>query len=195
MCGMSDCNTKMTPCNQTPLGSDPDGAPITCKFDYASAVGMLIYLSSNSRPDIQYAVHQCARFTHFPKKSHEDAILRICRYLQGTKDKGLQFNPNNNMTLDHVTGTVLDVDINKTAMLHSTVFEDNNGALSLALSLKMSPRTKHIAIKYHHFRENIGEEKGIILSKIDTSLQKADILTKGLGAQIHVSIQTLLMGW
>jgi hypothetical protein len=59
----------------------------------------------------------------------------------------------------------------------------------------MSPRNKHIAIKYHHFRDNIGEEKGIILSKIDTSLQKADILTKGLGAQIHVSIRTLLMGW
>jgi hypothetical protein len=94
----------------------------------------------------------------------------------------------------HKTGMALDVDINKTTMLHSTVFEDNNGALSLALSPKMSPRTKHIAIKYHHFCENIGEEKGIILSKINTSLQKADILTKGLGAHIHISIRTLLMG-
>ena len=86
-CGMKDCNTKSTPCNQTPLGTNPDGDPVTGKFEYASAVGMLMYLSSNSRPDIQYAVHQCARFTHFPKKTHEGATLQICRYLQGTKDK------------------------------------------------------------------------------------------------------------
>ena len=52
-----------------------------------------MYLSSNSRPDIQYSVHQCACFTHFPKKTHEEAILRVCQYLQGTKDKGLLFNP------------------------------------------------------------------------------------------------------
>lgn len=81
------------------------------------------------------------------------------------------------------------------AKLYSTVFEDNNGALSLATSPKLSPRTKHIAIKYHHFRDSIGEEKGIIIEKVDTTLQKADILTKGLPAATHVSIRTLLMGW
>jgi hypothetical protein len=81
------------------------------------------------------------------------------------------------------------------AIVHSTVFEDNNGALSIARSPRMSPRTKHIALKYHHFRDNIGEEKGIILSEIDTSLQKADLLTKGLAADTFVSIRKLLMGW
>ena len=35
----------------------------------------------------------------------------------------------------------------KNITLHSTVFEDNNGALSLALSPKMTPRAKHIAVK------------------------------------------------
>ena len=99
-CGMKDCDTKSTPCNQVPQGTNPDGAPVTGKFDYASAVGMLIYLSSNSRPDIQHSVHQCACFTHFPKKTHEDAILRVRQYLQGTKDKGLLFNPTKDLTLD-----------------------------------------------------------------------------------------------
>jgi hypothetical protein len=33
-----------------------------------------------------------------------------------------------------------------------TVFEDNNGALKLATAPKMRPCTKHIAVKYHHFR-------------------------------------------
>ena len=34
---------------------------------------------------------------------------------------------------------------------HSTVFEDNNGAIALATAPKMNARTKHIAVKYHHF--------------------------------------------
>ena len=267
-CHMKNCNTKSTPCNQVPLGTNPDGEPVTGKFDYASAVGMLMYLSSNSRPDIQYAVHQCARFTHFPKKTHEDAILRICRYLQGTKDKGLIFNPTEDLTLDCYvdadfaglygveddqdpvcvksrTGYCLtlggcpliwvsklqteialstteaeyialsqslrdlipmrrllseaseglDLTVRPTAKLYSTVFEDNNGALAIALSPRMSPRTKHIALKYHHFRNSIGEEKGIVLEKIDTTKQKADILTKGLSSDTHVSIRKLMMGW
>jgi hypothetical protein len=221
-CGMTDCHAKATPCNQTPLGTDLLGAPVTGKFEYASAVGMLMYLSSNSRPDIQFAVHQCARFTHFPKKSHEDAICRICRYLQGTKNNGLRFKPDG-MNLDcyvdadfaglyniedeqdpvcvksrtgycltlgscpviwvsklrtevalstteaeyialsqsmrdlipmrrllQEAGSALNLDFSKPATIHSTVFEDNNGAICLASSPKMSPRTKHIAIKYHH---------------------------------------------
>ena len=31
------------------------------------------------------------------------------------------------------------------------LFEDNNGALTLAKDPKYRPRTKHIALKYHHF--------------------------------------------
>ena len=90
-------------------------------------------------------------------------------------------------------GLVLTV--RPTAKLYSTVFEDNNGALAIALSPRMSPRTKHIALKYHHFRNSIGEANGIVLEKIDTTKQKADILTKGLPADTHVSIRKLMMGW
>ena len=89
----------------------------------------------------------------------------------------------------------LSIPMNKDAKLYSTVFEDNNGALSLATSPKLSPRTKHIAIKYHHFRESIGQENGIIIEKVDTTRQKADILTKGLPGPTHASIRKLLMGW
>ena len=59
---------------------------------YPSIVGMLMYLDSNSRPDIQSATHQCARFTHCFKQSHANAIKRIVRYLLGTKDKGMIFD-------------------------------------------------------------------------------------------------------
>jgi hypothetical protein len=89
----------------------------------------------------------------------------------------------------------LHLESKKTEIVHSTVFEDNNGALAIARSPGISPCTKHIAIKYHHFRDSIGEEKGIILSEIDTQSQKADLLTKGLLADTFVSIRKLLKGW
>ncbi len=41
------------------------------------------------RPDIAYAVHQCARFSLNPKQSHANAVKHICRYLAGTKEKGI----------------------------------------------------------------------------------------------------------
>jgi hypothetical protein len=267
-CNMTECNTKSTPANQTPLGTDANGPSFDKSFDYASIVGMMMYLSSNSRPDIQFAVHQCARFTHCPKRSHGEAILRICRYLQGTKDRGLCFKPTETVKLDcycdadfaglynvehhqdpvcvksrtgfcltlgdcpllwvsklqteialstteaeyialsqairellpmralfQEVGTTLKLKCANPTILHSTVFEDNNGALSLATSPKISPRTKHIAVKYHHFRSKIGSDKGIIIQRVDTKEQKADIFTKGLGAQQFDYIRRLVMGW
>jgi hypothetical protein len=47
-CNMTTCNTKSMPANQTPLGTNANGPPFDRSFDYASIVGMLMYLSSNS---------------------------------------------------------------------------------------------------------------------------------------------------
>ena len=67
---------------------------------YASVIGMMLYLASNTRPDISFAVHHCARFTHNTKVSHDTAVKRICRYLQGTKDNGLVFNPSKKLVVN-----------------------------------------------------------------------------------------------
>jgi hypothetical protein len=40
------------------------------------------------------------------------------------------------------------------------VFEDNAGAIEIANVPKMRPRTKHLNIKYHHFKEEV--RKGTI---------------------------------
>jgi len=90
---MTDCDAKETPAATTPLGFDRDGPSFDEDFEYSSVVGMLLYLT-HSRPEIQFAVHQVVRFCHSPKASHAKAICRICRYLKGTKEQGLQFVPN-----------------------------------------------------------------------------------------------------
>jgi hypothetical protein len=65
-------------------------------------------------------------------------------------------------------------------MIHSTVYEDNAGALSLANAPQMTPRNKHIGVKYHHFLNHVGLDKGIEVVKIDTLEQEAGTFTKGL---------------
>jgi hypothetical protein len=98
--GMEKANSLPTPALKEPLGTDPNGEPFNEEWNYAAAIGMLLYISSNTRPDIQFAVHQAARFTHSPPKSHGQAVKRIVRYLAGTSDKGTNFIPDLKQGLD-----------------------------------------------------------------------------------------------
>ncbi|KAI2510804.1 hypothetical protein MHU86_3590 [Fragilaria crotonensis] len=91
--GLQDCNPNHTPAMQACLGIDPDGEPMDEFWNYRSIVGMLLYLSTNTRPDITFAVSQVARFNHSPKKSHAMAIKTIVRYLHRTADKGTIVTP------------------------------------------------------------------------------------------------------
>ena len=266
--GMTDCNTKGSPSTASPLATDASGPRRKESWSYPSVVGMLMYLASNAHPEIQFAVHQCARFTHCPRASHEEAIKHICRYLKGARGNGLCFAPTDDLTLDCYVdagfaglygyesdqdpvcvrsrtgyvftlggcpiqwssklqteialstteaeyialsqamreliplrrllleiGTYMKLSFGPTCNIKSTVFEDNNGAIATATSVKMTPRTKHIAVKYHFFKNHIGPGTGISLSKIDTQLQKADIFTKGLAPPTFVVLRRLLCGW
>ena len=100
---MEHSNGLSTPTKvEAPLGTDMNGSEAKRDFpnSYASVIGMMLYLASNTRPDISFAVHQCAWFTHNTKVSHETAVKRICRYIQGTKDNSLVFNPSKKLVMD-----------------------------------------------------------------------------------------------
>ena len=269
MAGMEDGNKKYTPADKIPLGPCEDEPPHDESWSYASIFGCLNYLANNSRPDIQFAVHQCARYTHSPKKSHSQALKRIVRYLIGTRDKGLVLSPTKEITLDmyadadfagmwnsnateqdpvrvksrsghvillgncpllwssklqteiacstleaefialssamrdliparlilQVIGKALPLPVPEGALLKSTVFEDNNGCLTLATIPKMTPRSKHIAIKFFWFKSKVGPEHGIQIVKCDTKDMLADIFTKGLTSETFSALRALLMGW
>ena len=74
----------------------------------------------------------------------------------------------------------------------STVYEDNNGAIVVATSPRMTPTSKLISVNYHWFRKNVGKE--FVIWKIESENQKADSFTKGLQGQIFVRIRKLLFG-
>ena len=101
--GMEHCNGLPTPTKvYAPLGTYVNGSEAKRDWpnSYASVIGMMLYLASNTRPDISFAVNQCAWFTHNTKVSNVTAVKRICRYLHGTKDNGLVFNPSNKLGVD-----------------------------------------------------------------------------------------------
>ena len=77
---------------------------------------------------------------------------------------------------------------------HCKVFEDNIGALEMAKEHKFRPRTKHIHIKYHHFRAYV-DNNCISIHKIHTNHQRADLLTKPLATAAFSRHRKTIMGW
>ena len=228
---------------------------------------MMNFLERCSRPDISYAVHECARFCECPKKEHEKAIKWLGRYLKSTQDKGIvkQLNDEGlqvyvdadfagNWDPDHSENdkdtarsrhgyiiTYKGVPISWASQLQSEisltateseyiglstslqkvtplinlmeelstmgipiasnttpfrckVFEDNLGALTIAMVPKMRPRTRYFNTKYHHFRKYI-EDKTISVIHLATELQPADMLTKPLEKEQFVKHRLKIMGW
>ena len=212
------------------------------------------------------AVHQTARFSSDPKISHERAIKRIYKYLQGTKERGMIYKPDKTKGIEcfvdadfagnwtkadadnpenclsrtgyiiciagcHVTwtsklqseitlstaeaeyvalstamrelipfirfikelSTFIEMEEHKPKM-KIRVYEDNEGAICMANALKFTPRTKHIALKYHHFRSHV-KNKIIEILSIDTDEQTADILTKPLETTSFEYLRKKLCCW
>ena len=78
--------------------------------------------------------------------------------------------------------------------VHCRLFEDNPGAIEMAVVHKWRPRTKHLATKLHHFRSYVNSGE-ISVHKIDTSLQPAEVLTKTLNSELLKRHRKTIMGW
>jgi hypothetical protein len=227
----------------------------------------VLYLSTNTRPDITFAVSQVARFNHSPKRSHASAVKTIVRYLSRTIDFGTIVTPTGNLSLDcyvdadfaglhhrdpdhapsaaksrtgfiimlggcpilwksqlqtEISLSTLEAEYSALSMSMRTliplrsllselitglnlpqqlkssiscrVFEDNNGALTLATKQRITNRTKYFLVKWHFFWSHV-RDGTIQIHKIDTKEQRADYLTKGLNRDTFEHIRKLVQGW
>ena len=240
----------------------------------------------NTRPDISFAVHQCAKYCQNPKLLHERAVKYIGRYLYKTRDKGITLRPEKNGRLDAYvdsdfagrwhrdyaelrecvlsrTGFVITYcgcpvtwtsklqteialstteaeyialstlmrtllpmrqlvrEIYKTTFIkfghepvadqsntnthlhftkkceklaQSDIFEENAGCIVLATTEQHRPRTKHLAVKWHHFKDQI-RNGSCKITKVASALNWADIFKKALDNVFFKTLQLLLMGW
>jgi hypothetical protein len=83
-----------------------------------------------------------------------------------------------------------------TAQMHIKIHEDNVSTLILVQfePQRMTPRSKHYAVKYHWFQEHLVPCK-IQLVKITTKDQLGDIFTKSLDKATFKYLRKMLMGW
>ena len=81
-----DCTTPSTATERATMADVP----------YPQTVGCLLWLTTNTRPDIAFAVHQVARCVADPRPVHWTAVKRILRYLRGTSHFGLRFPSSGN---------------------------------------------------------------------------------------------------
>jgi len=249
------------------LSRHSDSPSFDNHFHYRRVIGKLNYLEKSTRPDIAYAVHQCARFCSDPKQEHGQAVKWIGRYLSTTRDQGLILKPTGSsfdvyvdadfagnwnrhdasvegytarsrhgyiimysgcpitwasrlqtevalsstesefIGLSQALRTTIPLmelikdlkahgfnTASHTPKVHCRVFEDNSGAIEIAKVPKMRPRTKHINIKYHHFRDYV-ERGEVTVHPIDTKDQPADMLTKPLNEQTLSRHRRYIMGW
>jgi KUP system potassium uptake protein len=81
------------------------------------------------------------------------------------------------------------------------VREDNQSCIGTAMAQnpKFSPRTKHIAIKYHHFPKHVITQSNPIgfldIDYCSTNDQIADIFTKPVRDDIFMRLRQMLLGW
>jgi hypothetical protein len=78
--------------------------------------------------------------------------------------------------------------------VHCKVFEDNSGALEMATVHKSRPRTKHLNVMLHYFRDYV-TQKEISIYPIGTSMQLADYLTKAVNWVTLPRHRPLVMGY
>jgi len=107
LCGLeTESNQHKTPAT-TILNADPSDLEREQTWNYRSIIGMLAYLSTSTRPDIAFAVHQSACFCTAPKCSRNIAVRRIIRYLKRTKDCGYILHPS---SIHHNIDCYVDAD-------------------------------------------------------------------------------------
>ena len=79
------------------------------------------------------------------------------------------------------------------------VQEDNQSCIAMAVNPKFAPRTKHIAIKYHHFWNHVitqANPDGFILLKYcSTHDQVTDIITKPVQDDIFFKLRKNMLEW
>ena len=90
---LSDCNLKKNPARKPMLQKDESGEPSILDNHYWSVVVMLNYLTKNTRPDLDMAVHQISHFCQIPRHSHKMVVWLMGEYLKGTQSNGMIFTP------------------------------------------------------------------------------------------------------
>ena len=74
------------------------------------------------------------------------------------------------------------------------VYKDNAACIQVATQPKMRPRTKHLSVRLHHFRQHVLDNT-ITIEHVSTKEQIGDIMTKALPGPQFKKLRRMLSGW
>ena len=128
----------MSKCNPIDTPASPDARLIPMKegeekvdiHQYQSAIGSLIYLSTKTRPDISFAVHQVSRHCHNPSRTHWTAVKRIIRYLKGTLNYGILYKHSSTDNLKGYSDSDFASDTSDRKSVSGNIFMMQGGPVS-----------------------------------------------------------------
>lgn len=88
---MEQCRPNVNPMAAGCLLKRTGDKPLPEENRYAELIGSLMYLATQTRPDIAFAVGVLARHVAAPEEQHMAAAKGILRYLAGTANMGIRF--------------------------------------------------------------------------------------------------------
>lgn len=87
-----------------------------------------------------------------------------------------------------------DIVVTTIPTIRCHMFEDNSAALEIARVPKIRPRTRHINSVLHHFRNEVANKR-LLLSKVASEDNEADILTKSTRFDLFIKHRMAILGW
>ncbi|GAA5971756.1 hypothetical protein JCM3765_005605 [Sporobolomyces pararoseus] len=167
--GHSDCRPAKTPMvpnlQLVPSPNDYTASPEDRRH-YLQAVGSLMYAMLSTRPNIAHAVGVLGRHSANPGPLHWAAVVHVLRYLKGTLDFGLKFNPDNSPLVGFEAYSDSDWGACPTTS-RSTMgyaFILSNGAVSW--SSKLQPRVAGSSSEAEYISLSHSSKESVFLSQL-----------------------------
>lgn len=74
---------------------------LVSESEYRSCTGSLNFIAYTTRPDLTFAVSYLSQFNQCPHISHLKAVRRVLQYLEGTVDRGIKYEKQDEGALLH----------------------------------------------------------------------------------------------
>ncbi|GJW75453.1 hypothetical protein Tco_0134823 [Tanacetum coccineum] len=178
------------------------------RVPYASVVGSIMYVARCTRPDVAFAQNLCSRFQQNPGEIHCTAVKTILKYLRKTKNMVLMYGekPEDELKVScyaDAKAEYIDAAEESTKAVWIRKFIDglgdvmpsnkrpikmlcdNEPTLAIASDPRILKGARHFQRKYHYIREVI-QECEIVLKKVYTDENVADLFTKPMSFNKHL---------
>jgi hypothetical protein len=181
---MKDCNPSRLPIQdvdyllQTEESADKKDEYFMQDKPYRKAIGILMFLITGSRPDLAYSLSILSRFLSNPKPKHWRAIQQLLRYLKGTRNYSIRYEPISDQflfSLSIYTDSSWGGDRTDGKSQHGYILLFNNSPISWRSTKQESVANSSVEAEFYgiaqafqqlKYIDNVLQLSGIILPKL-----------------------------